>query len=72
MLVRQDLKLEEFQTWSGATHTKRIIIEYNKEREFEEYIEENYPEGIDETELNDLLWFYDDQLYKILGIPNQD
>ena len=70
MLVRQDLKLEEFQTWSGATKTKRIIMEHDKEREFEEYIEENYPEGIDETELNDLLWFYDDQLYKILGIPD--
>ena len=69
MLVRQDLKLEEFQTWSGATHTKRIIIEYDKEREFEQYIEENYPEGIDETELNDLLWFEDEFLFNLLEIP---
>ena len=69
MLVRQDLTLENFKTWSGATRTKRIIIEHDKEKEFEAYIEENYPEGIDETELNDLLWFEDEFLFDLLEIP---
>lgn len=47
--------------------TKQVIITCNKGNEFMQLVEELYPEGIDETELNDLLWFESDWIYESLG-----
>ena len=35
-------------------------------------IEEVYPEGIDRTALNDLLWFDDEWIYEMLGMKNDE
>ena len=35
-------------------------------------IEELYPNGIDGTELNDLLWFESDWIYETLGISEEE
>lgn len=72
MIVRSFIKLRDFQAWSGGIEGKRVIIEQDKEREFEDYIQEHYPEGIDETELNDLLWFDREYLFEVLGIQAED
>ena len=68
MKVYEELNLKDFESWSGATTTKNKIIQAGKEQEFEELIEESYPNGINVTELNDLLWFDDDWIYSCLGI----
>ena len=41
-----------------------------KEEEFESLIEEMYPDGLTDTELNDILWFDDDWIYSCLGIES--
>ena len=70
MKVYEELNLRDFNAWSGATITKERIIDAGKEEEFEELIEELYPEGIDITDLNDYLWFDSEEIYNTLGIES--
>ena len=72
MKVYEELNLKDFQAWSGATETKNIIIQAGREEEFEELIEELYPNGLSATELNDLLWFDSEEIYSCLGIENSE
>ena len=71
MKVFKEMSLWEFEAWSGADKTIRIIVENDKEEEFEQLIEELFPEGIDETHLNDLLRFEDDWIFEALGIAEE-
>ena len=64
--------LDEFKPWSGAEATWDKIISADKFEAFDSYIEELYPDGIDETELNDLLWFDGDSVLEALGISEED
>lgn len=72
MKVFREITLEEFEPWAGAIETKDLIIKKGKEKEFNLLIEECYPEGIDETELNDLLRFEEKWIYKCLEITEED
>ena len=72
MKVYEELNLKDFESWSGATETKNKIIENGKEEEFEELIEELFPNGVSATELNDLLWFDDEYILNCLGIELED
>lgn len=58
----------KYTPWFGAIDTYKTIEEWDKVEEFEELIEELYPDGIDETALNDILWFEDEWLFEQLGI----
>jgi len=57
MKVISETTLRNFNAWSGAVETKKTIIEAGQEEQFELMIEELYPNGLTETELNDILWF---------------
>ena len=72
MTIKMEIGLREFDAWSGAISTKDVILDNGKEDMFEELINELYPEGLSETELNDLLWFDDDWLYEQLGIEIEE
>lgn len=61
-----------FQPWAGATDTYETIIENNYLSAFEDMIEELYPDGIEETTLNDLLWFEPEFIFENLGIEFKD
>ena len=64
--------LVDFNAWSGAVSTKDTILENNKGNEFDNLIEELYPDGLTETALNDLLWFESDWIFENLGIETED
>ena len=68
MKLYSETKLVDFQAWSGAVDTKNTIIEHNKAEEFDYLIEELYPDGLSETQLNDLLWFEEEWIFEQLGI----
>lgn len=68
MKVYSDIGLLEFEPWSGAVATKDMIVEAGKCDEFDQLIEEIYPDGINETQLNDILWFEDEWLCEALGL----
>lgn len=60
--------LRNFQAWEGARHTLDKVEAADMLDELEEVLEDIYPDGIDEMELNDLLWFDPEWIYETLGL----
>ena len=54
--------------WSGAVETKEMIIKEGLVNDFDSLIEELYPDGLTETQLNDILWFEEDFIRESLGL----
>lgn len=71
MTITYELDLRSFEAWSGAKDTLERIIRKGKCDLLEQILEETYPEGMTETELNDLLWFESDMIYEWLGIRSE-
>lgn len=57
-------------SWSGAKDTLEDIIKAEKEEEFMQYLDEVFgaDEEIEDTELNDFIWFERDTIYDYLGL----
>ena len=72
MKVYQEIGIRDFEAWCGAVATKDLIIEHDKADEFDALIEELYPDGIHETQLNDILWFDDEWVLESLGIEKEE
>ena len=72
MIIRNEISLSNFNAWSGAVSTLERIIEEGLCDELEAIIEELYPDGIDETTLNDILWFDSDTVFEWLGIIEEE
>ena len=72
MTIKTETNLRNFETWSGATETKNLILDAGLEEEFEGLIEELYPNGLSDTELNDILWFDADWILENLGIKEEE
>lgn len=75
MKIYREESLSDFEWWSGAVATaNRIWEERGLEgwNELEAMLEDVYPDGIDETALNDLLWFEPDTVYEWLGIDDEE
>lgn len=71
MRIYKEESLTNFEFWSGA----RDRVKYLTDRELEqiEYIlEEIYPDGVDETTINDIFWFEEDTIAEWLGYNNFD
>ena len=71
MTITYELDLNSFQAWSGAKDTLDRIQREGKCAELENVLEELYPDGMTETELNDLLWFDSESVYEWLGIRSE-
>ena len=71
MTITYELDLNSFQAWSGAVDTLEKIQREGKCAELENVLEELYPDGMTETELNDLLWFDSESVYEWLGIRSE-
>ena len=67
-VINENLSIADFEAWSGAKDTVQTIIDNNKENDFDSLIEELYPEGLTDTQLNDLLWHDSDWCLEQLGI----
>ena len=62
----------DYKPWSGAVDTWDRIMDEDKLDALEQYLDEMYPDGIDETELNDLLLFEPEYIFEILGISDEE
>lgn len=71
-IFNENVKVAYFDAWSGAKDTKQTILENNKGEEFDSLIEELYPDGLSETQLNDILWFESDWIFENLGISTEE
>ena len=72
MIIKTETNLRNFEAWSGAIETKNLILDAGLEEEFEGLIEELYPNGLSDTELNDILWFDADWILENLGIKEEE
>lgn len=72
MTITYELDLNSFQAWSGAKDTLDRIQREGKCEELENILEDMYPDGMTETELNDLLWFDSESVYEWLGIRSEE
>ena len=68
MKITSEMSLKNFKAWSGAKDTLNKLIELDKCDELEFILDDLYPDGLTETQLNDLLWFDDEWIYETLGI----
>ena len=68
MKITSEISLKNFKAWSGAKDTLNKLIELDKCDELEFILDDLYPNGLTETELNDILWFDDEWIYETLGI----
>ena len=71
MTITYELDLNSFQAWNGAVDTLERIQREGKCEAWENILEELYPDGMTETELNDLLWFDSESVYEWLGIRSE-
>lgn len=71
MKIYSEISLEEFEGWSGAEKTLDKIISEGKAETLEFILEDIYPEGMDESELNDLLRFEPDWCFEVVGIRTE-
>ena len=71
MKIYSDVPLTEFEFWAGAKDTVEYLTEDELEQ-IEQILEEIYPEGLDETELNDIFWFEQDLIAEWLGYEDFD
>lgn len=70
MKIYKEDSLSNFEFWSGATRTADILWEKIGREAFdriENILEDCYPEGIDETQINDIFWFEADWIAEMLG-----
>jgi hypothetical protein len=72
MKVYSEISLRQHDAWSGAVETKQAILDAGREDDFDNLIEELYPDGISETQLNDILWFEEDWIFEMLGISTEE
>lgn len=72
MKITYETSIRNFKAWSGAVDTLDRIISEGLEDDFEMLLEEINPDGWDETELNDFLWFDDEYIFELLGISDEE
>jgi hypothetical protein len=71
MLVHTEVSLANFQFWGGAKDfAQELTIEDLEQIEF--VLEDIYPDGMDETLVNDIFWFETDWLCECLGYEDYE
>ena len=68
MKITSEISLKNFKAWSGAKDTLNKLIELDKCDDLEFILDDLYPDGLTDTQLNDILWFEDEWIYETLGI----
>lgn len=69
-IIKED-SLCNFEFWSGARNNADKLTTEQFDT-LESILEEEYPEGMTETEINDLFWFDFDSIKDMLGIEDEE
>lgn len=69
MIVTSEINLQDFEGWSGGESTL-ATLSYDQINTLQFILEDTYPEGIDETHLNDILRFETDWIAELLGFTD--
>ena len=71
MRIFYELDLEKFDAWGGAIYTLDRLRKEGLCEQLEFILEDLFPDGMSQTELNDLLWFDSDWIYETLEISDE-
>lgn len=73
MKITYEIEIRNFNFWCGGADRAKFIENNFPEKweEIEQTLNELYPDGIDETSLNDIFWF-DDEFFAEMGCDYDD
>lgn len=71
MKIYSEKSLSNFEFWSGAVESANELTNEQFD-ELESQLEQLYPDGVDETFINDLFWHDFDTVKEWLGIEDED
>ena len=71
MKVYKEINLRNFKFWSGAKDNAETLT-YQQLDMVESILEDAYPDGMDETQINDFFWFDFDTIREWLGIEEEE
>ena len=66
MKIYTERSLKNFEFWGGAEDTVKYLT-LDELDTIESLLEDIYPDGIDETTINDIFWFEEDTIAEWLG-----
>ena len=69
MKIYTEENLRNFDFWNGARDTVKYLTE-EELGTIESILEDTYPDGMEDTEINDFFWFEDDTIAEWLGYNN--
>ena len=66
------MSIFDFEPWSGAVNTYERLKREGKLDELDSLLPDMFgKDDVEETELNDLLWFEPDTVYELVGLPTE-
>ena len=71
MKIYTEKSLKDFDYWSGAKDTVKYLTE-DEINLIESILEDCFPDGMSDTEINDFFWFEDDTIAEWLGYSSFD
>lgn len=71
MKVTVELSLSNFDFWGGAKDRAQMLT-IDELNEIERELEDEYPEGMDETQINDIFWFDFDWVAQMIGYEDEE
>ena len=66
MKIYTEESLRNFEFWSGAKDTVKYLTDDELDA-IEDILTDIYPDGMSETQINDIFWFEDDAIAEWLG-----
>ena len=69
MTIDQEMSANDFVFWSGARDTVKELTDDQLD-EVWNMLEEMYPDGAEDTEVNDFFWFEEDTIAEWLGFDS--
>lgn len=71
MKIYSEKSLRNFEFWNGAKENAKEFTDEQLDQ-IETILEDMYPDGMDETQINDLFWFEPETLREWLGIEEEE
>ncbi len=66
MIITTEKDLTNFKFWAGGKALAKKLT-YTELQQITEQLEELYPEGMTETQINDLFWFEENFICEMIG-----
>lgn len=71
MKIYKEESLSSFEFWSGACDTVKHLKAFELDI-IESLLDDAYPDGMDETDINDLFWHEPDAIARWIGYDSFD